>query len=274
MERRAYTFCRYLVACVMTAYGFAKVFRLQFVSLPSDLATPLAELTGQALVWGFFGRSDEYRLVIAVAEIGGGALLLFRRTTPLGALLLFGMLANILLIDILYGISGAIPLVLLLLGATSYILSVHWRAIRAALVPPVDPSRGGEPRSRSWARYGVRAAVFGAGLLLAYSARIQKMSQSTPIDGQWRVESVAARGVPTVMDSVATIYFEQAGRAVLRTASGFRRAKFGVAGKGRLSISEPHWPLRTLFEGRYQLQGSQLRLEDGRRTLLLSRVAR
>lgn len=273
----AYGICRYFVAYMMVFYGFAKVFHLQFVSFPSDLDTPLGELAGQALVWGFFGRSDEYRLFIAAAEIAGGALLLFRRTTPLGALLLFAMLGNIVLINIFYEI-GALLTALVLFGATGYVLSVHWRAIETALVLPADPVlRSGESRTRAWTRQGARAAVIVAGCAGAYSLRIERMSLSTPVDGQWRVESIAAKGPPTVMDSVATIYFEPEGsfRAVLRTVSGFREARFAVdARKGRLRISEPHWPLRTLFEGRYQLQGSRLRLEDSGTTLLLWRQPR
>jgi len=278
----AYSFCRYFVAFWMFGYGFAKVFRSQFVSLLHELDTPFGDLSGFALVWGFFGYSDTYRLFIAAAEIVGAALLLYRRTTPLGALLLCGMLGNIVLIDIFYTIGEALLMALVLFGMSGYILSVHWAPLQAALILPAEaPRPGGEPRSRVWMRYGARTMVFGAAVLLAYWAKFHAKTRPTPIDGRWRVESIVAKGAPspgTVLDSAVMIYFEPefAYRAVLRTPNGFRQARFDVdAGKRHLRIRKSYWnPGRVLFDGRYQLQGNRMRLEDARSVLLLSRAPR
>ncbi len=278
----AYSICRYFVAFWMFGYGFVKIFRSQFVSLLHELDTPFGDLSGFALVWGFFGYSDTYRLFIAAAEIGGAALLLYRRTTPLGALLLFGMLGNIVLIDIFYSIGEALLMALILFGMTGYILSVHWPALKGALFLPADPSSAStEPRSRTWTRYGARAAVLGAAILLAYWAKFNK-TRPTPIDGRWRVESVVAKGHPaasaSMLDSAAMIYFEPefAYRAVVRTPAGFRQARFDVdAGKRHLRIRKSYWnPGRVLFDGRYDLRGTELRLEDARSILLLRRAPR
>lgn len=278
----AYSFCRYFVAFWMFGYGFAKIFRSQFVSLLHELDTPFGDLSGFALVWGFFGYSDTYRLFIAAAEIAGAALLLYRRTTPLGALLLFGMLGNIVLIDIFYSIGEALLMATVLFGMVGYILSVHWAPLQAALVLPAkEPRPGAETRSRVWTRYGARAMVIGAAVLFAYWAKFYNKTRPTPIDGRWRVESVVAKGRPapaTVLDSAAMIYFEPefAYRAVLRTPGGFRQARFDVdAAKGHLRIRKSYWnPGRVLFDGRYHLQGDRMRLEDARSILLLSRAPR
>lgn len=278
----AYSFCRYFVAFWMFGYGFAKIFRSQFVSLLHELDTPFGDLSGLALVWGFFGYSDTYRLFIAAAEIGGAALLLYRRTTPLGALLLFGMLGNIVLIDIFYSIGAALPMSLVLFGLVGYILSVHWPALKGALFLPADPSRtSAEPRSRTWSRYGARAAVFGVAVLFAYWVKFHNKSRPTPIDGRWRVESIVAKGRPaaaTMLDSAAMIYFEPefGYMAVLRTPGGFRKARFDVdAGKRHLRIRKSYWnPGRVLFDGRYDLRGTELRLEDARSILVLRRAPR
>lgn len=278
----AYSFCRYFVAFWMFGYGFAKVFRSQFVSLLHELDTPFGDLSGFALVWGFFGYSDTYRLFVAAAEIAGAALLLYRRTTPLGALLLFGMLGNIVLIDIFYSIGEALLMALILFGMVCYVLSVHWAPLRAALVLPAEASHPNvERRSRIWMRYGARTMVLGAAVLLAYWAKFYAKTRPTPIDGRWRVESIVAKGRPasaTMLDSAATIYFEPefAYRAVLRTPNGFRQARFDVdAKKGHLRIRKSYWnPGRVLFDGAYQLQGSRLRLEDAGSILLLTRAPR
>lgn len=276
---KVYSFCRYFVAFWMFVYGSAKIFRTQFVTLLHQLDTPFGDLSGFALVWGFFGYSDTYRLFIAAGEIGGAALLLHRRTTPLGALLLFGMLANIVLIDIVYAIGQALPIALVLFGMVGYILSVHWPALEGALFLPDNPSRPDEePRSRTWTRYGARAAVFGAAVLLAYRAKLQATPRPTPLDGRWRVESIVAKGRPasaTMLDSATMIYFEPeySYRAVLRTPGGFRQARFDVdVPKRHLRIGEPyHNPERVLFDGGYQLSRTHLRLEDARSILLLTR---
>ena len=93
-----YTFCRYFAALLIIQYGFAKVNDAQFTVLQSVLDQPLREVSGFWLTWYYFGYSEVYGNLIALVQIAGGVMLLFRKTTLLGACLLLGVMANIVLV--------------------------------------------------------------------------------------------------------------------------------------------------------------------------------
>lgn len=96
---------RYYLAFVMFSYGFAKVFKTQF-PYPDlrRLLQPYGDSSPMGLAWTFLGFSLGYNWFMGLAEVGGAALLLFRRTTTLGALVLAGTSANILAINLFYDV--------------------------------------------------------------------------------------------------------------------------------------------------------------------------
>ena len=78
---------RYYVAVTMFSYGFVKVFKLQFPFFsPDRLLEPYGNSSPMGLAWNFLGFSRGYNYVMGLAELLSGSLLLFRRTTTLGAL--------------------------------------------------------------------------------------------------------------------------------------------------------------------------------------------
>jgi hypothetical protein len=96
---------RYYLAFTMAIYGFIKVFHLQMPAPNlSQLSTPLGEFTPMRLAWLFIGHSRLYEFFSGLMELLGGCLLLFRRTTTLGACILAGVLTNVLLLNIGYDI--------------------------------------------------------------------------------------------------------------------------------------------------------------------------
>lgn len=91
---------RYYVAITMFSYGFAKVFKLQFPFLsPDRLLQPYGTSSPMGLAWNFFGFSKGYNYVMGVAELLSGVLLLFRRTTTLGAIVTLVVAGNIMAIN-------------------------------------------------------------------------------------------------------------------------------------------------------------------------------
>ena len=96
---------RYFLAFDMVAIGLQKVFHLQFVIPLAVLDTPFSEMTGDQLIWGFFGKYYSFTLIIAGIQILGAILLLFRRTWLLGVIVLLPLMFNILLLDWYYWIS-------------------------------------------------------------------------------------------------------------------------------------------------------------------------
>lgn len=114
---------RYYLALIMAIYGLIKVFHLQMpVPSLSQLSTPLGEFTPMRLAWLFIGHSSVYEFFAGFMELLGGFLLLFRRTTMLGACILAGVLTNVFLLNIGYDIpvklfSGTLLLMTLFLLA-------------------------------------------------------------------------------------------------------------------------------------------------------------
>src|SRR5436190_13158380 len=96
---------RYGSAAVLLVYGFAKLNGSQFTILTSELDKPMGQVSGFWLTWYYFGYSPFFGTFIALAQIGGGVLLMFRKTTLLGSCLLLPVVTNIILIDIFYRIA-------------------------------------------------------------------------------------------------------------------------------------------------------------------------
>jgi hypothetical protein len=89
-------YLRYLLAAVALGYGAVKVLPSQFVP-PSlvALVTPLGNFTRMRLLWHTMGASTAYTVFTVLVEVAGGLLLLSRRTTPIGALVLAGAFINV-----------------------------------------------------------------------------------------------------------------------------------------------------------------------------------
>ena len=96
---------RYCVALTALSYGIIKLFGQQMVfpSL-SALATPLGDLLPMRLSWYFIGYSGPYQFFSGAAEVLAGALLLWRRTSTLGALVATGVFLNVLMLNLCYDI--------------------------------------------------------------------------------------------------------------------------------------------------------------------------
>lgn len=107
-NRLAYWFritVRYFVIITCFGYGIIKLFMLQmpFPNL-SQLATPLGDYAPMRLSWMFLGYSKTYQFFSGAMEFLAGALLLFRRTATLGALLAAGVFANVMIMNLSYDI--------------------------------------------------------------------------------------------------------------------------------------------------------------------------
>lgn len=116
---------RWLAAVIMIAYGFAKLTGSQFTVLDSELTRPMGEVSGFWLTWYYFGFSSIYGTIIALVEIGGGLLLIWPRTSLLGALVLLPVVGNIILTDIFF-LVGALPASITVLICLLMILRPAW----------------------------------------------------------------------------------------------------------------------------------------------------
>jgi hypothetical protein len=99
------SYVRIVLAYSMMLYGMAKVLKSQFPApSPGRLLEPIGETSPMGLLWTFMGYSTPYTVFAGLAELAGGALLLWRRTTALGALLLVAVLAHIVLLNFCYDV--------------------------------------------------------------------------------------------------------------------------------------------------------------------------
>lgn len=97
-----YAFIRYCIAFNLASFGWKKLFGLQFV-VPEEIASkPMNQQSGEWLTWYYYGYSFVFGLIVAIIQIVGSYLLLFRRTLLLGAIILFSFMVNLTLVNIFY----------------------------------------------------------------------------------------------------------------------------------------------------------------------------
>ncbi|MFY1828852.1 DoxX family membrane protein [Myxococcus fulvus] len=100
-----HVYVRYLLAVPMLGYGFSKVFKSQFPTPSVErLTQSLGDFSPMGLLWTFMGHSPGYNIFTGGAEVLGGLLLLTRRTTTLGALVVIGVMANVVALNFFYDV--------------------------------------------------------------------------------------------------------------------------------------------------------------------------
>jgi len=140
---------RWYVFIFLNVYGLGKIAGGQFYrrgELPADVAgTILGEATAFDLAWTFMGYSFAYILFIGLAEVVGAWLLLWDRTKLLGVAILFPIMANIVVFDLIFlekygALMSATIYTLLLLVILACNKGRVDQAIRA-LMAQADPGR-------------------------------------------------------------------------------------------------------------------------------------
>lgn len=96
---------RYTLAVTLFGYGFAKVFPLQFQPTPlRRFIEPYGAFSPMGVLWSFMGASVPYIIYTGCAEVLGGLLLIFRRTTTLGAMVSFVVMLNVAMLNYCYDV--------------------------------------------------------------------------------------------------------------------------------------------------------------------------
>src|SRR6188472_2968733 len=84
-------YLRFFLAAYLFGYGFVKVFPSQFQPITAfRLTLTVGEQSPMLLAWNFMGYSVVMMRINGIAEVLAGVLLLFRRTTTIGAILSAG----------------------------------------------------------------------------------------------------------------------------------------------------------------------------------------
>jgi hypothetical protein len=186
------------------------------------------------LLWTFMGQSTLYTVLAGFAEVVGGALLFFRRTTTLGALVLLGVLVNVVAMNYAFDVPVKIFSTHLLVMVAILLARDARRLVDLLLrnrpVPAAD--LGAPPLAGRWPR-GVRVVkavlVAGLSLLLVHQswqvyARHGDGRDRSPLEGAYQVIGLEKDGVATAPAD------PQGWRQVAITGFGF----FIVSGDGAI----------------------------------------
>jgi hypothetical protein len=119
-----YSGIRYCIAFNIASFGWKKFYGLQFI-VPAEISNmPMNQQSGEWLTWFYFGYSHAFGIIIAVTQIIGGYLLLFKKTLLIGSIVLFSLLLNLTLINIFYHMNAGALLqsILLMIGVLFLVL--------------------------------------------------------------------------------------------------------------------------------------------------------
>ncbi len=200
-------FMRYALALTLFSYGLAKVIPTQF-SFPglSRLIEPLGEFSPMGLLWTFMGYSTAYVVFSGLAETIGGTLLLFRRTTTLGAMASAAVLLNIVMLNFCYDVPVKLYSANLLLMAI-FLMAPDLGRLTNLLVldRPTQPANLDWPAfSKRWMRLAtVALKVLFVGYFILSTAKqsfdgYRKFivgGPKPPLYGLYEVESFIRNGV-------------------------------------------------------------------------------
>ncbi|PWT76271.1 MAG: hypothetical protein C5B59_06950 [Bacteroidetes bacterium] len=98
-------YLRFYLAAFLFGYGFIKIFPSQFQApTASSLTSLVGDQTPMMLAWHFMGYSVVMMRINGIVEVLAGLLLLFRRTTTIGAILSSGVFSFVVLMDFCFNV--------------------------------------------------------------------------------------------------------------------------------------------------------------------------
>lgn len=228
---------RHALALAMFIYGVSKLVDLQFGPVsPIELTRTYGESSPMGLAWTFMNYSRPYRCFGGLAEVIGALLLLSRRTTTLGGLVIVAVMANVVALNFCYDIAAKIYSSILLIMAIFLITPDAARMIdmfvynRPVVPAELDRPRIG-PRMQAVRRVGKLAFAGFLVVLTAlymYLAGVFEVAKPMPpLYGLYEVEVFALDGAerpPLITDDRRwrQVFFGRDGRAMLQSMTGVR----------------------------------------------------
>jgi hypothetical protein len=186
---------RYWLAYSISVYGFAKILKTQLQSPEFNLDIPLGELSGFALTWYYFGYSYTLAVILALFQVGGSILLLFRRTTLIGVMVLLPVMVNIVLINMFYQIAvGAFFNSVIYTISLTFLLLLDFQKLKTAFWDLVEKLPRVSDKSgllKNALRFVIIAAAFCTIQYYVISTKTD-----TVLKGTWKVEKLIRNNQP------------------------------------------------------------------------------
>ena len=190
-------FLRVVLVQTLLVYGVIKLFGQQFPAPGADrLLSTYAESSPMGLMWVFMGASLPYQQFAGAMEMLAGLLLIFRRTSTLGALLAAGVMGNVFVLNLCFDVpvklfSGQLLLMSLFLVSLDAARLLDLLVFNRATQPADRSFRfWGEGRWR-WLRHAVVTTCMVAGAVDATQAAAGGPGPESPdpITGAYEVVS-------------------------------------------------------------------------------------
>ncbi len=182
---------RYWLVSELCTYGFAKILGTQFHTPDYGLDMVLSDVSGFRLTWYYYGYSYTLAVILACFQIGGACLLLFRRTTLLGAFILLPVMVNILLINIFFSIAnGAFLNSVYFTLALIFLILIEWKKVQQFFFSSTDNL---PPIKLGIFKNILRVATVAAAFWLIYSY-IKKDDFDKKLKGTWHVDTLIKNG--------------------------------------------------------------------------------
>ena len=233
---------RIALATAMLSYGIAKVLDGQFVEPGAGrMITAYGDSSPMGLLWTFMGHSKAYCVFTGLAEIVGGLLLFSRRTQTLGALVVIGVMSNVVMLNFCYDVPVKL-FSMRLLAMAIFVAALDWQRLRALFVAhhtiearPL-PQLFASPRRHFIGR--IVKALYVALLLLSpaiaylFGMGRPPHASSAELEGLYDVQTHVRDGIelpPLLTDPDRWRYLaiDQWGRAVVHGMDG-TRTRFGA----------------------------------------------
>lgn len=237
---------RFALALDLSMFGWQKIAGgFQFFTPMAMLDEPFSTLSLDWLTWSYFGRSYPMIVSVAVFQIAGAYLLLFRRTRLIGIFILLPVLLNILLIDIFYRLHPGVAIhAFVLISAIVYLLLSEYDRLKTFFL---NKEGGDLPvvRLKPGTKNVLRIALLITPMLLIIPYKVR--NRAPEIMGKYVVQKISInnedRTAAMHCDSVLTVvYFDVANECVFEFRD-YRQRTFGSFDhqpQGRLQIAWRH----------------------------------
>ncbi len=204
LDELLYFSVRYWLVTVMFLYGAAKVIGQQGFPQPAPLEwlRPLGEISTGQLMWTWLGYSPIFHFFAGVNESLGAILLLFRRTTLLGAFLILPVMAFVTVLDTTFHVGPAAAAAQF--GALAlYLIAREWRRVAGVFLlgkptVPAPPKKLWTPRWLTLVGRGVWIVLvafsFWCYVLSTVRERADIGGRQSPLCGAYQVDRFAIDG--------------------------------------------------------------------------------
>jgi hypothetical protein len=242
---------RFVTSSVMLGYAFTKLSNGHMYASYAALDTRLTDLSDFETVWSFYGRYSSLQFLLGIAEMVPALLLLFRRTTFIGAIMMWPVVANVVLLNTYFEIGGlTLPVSMLILVFTTYILYSHSSGILYFLSKISIEDSGPAPikpvfrRAMDVLKFAPLCLLLVVGVI-----RIIRPHQALPVKGAYELSealinerTVPADSLPT--DLYRKIYFEKRRlQSAVVNGDGFVRAVINFLPGDSLTIAYRRGPI-------------------------------